>query len=148
MPNKGAVQNMRYEKAIVIKVDGDFASLAAEPSESCEHCVLKELCLGNTEGKLKAINTANAEEGDLVEFEIDILSLNKKLILISSIGLILLFAGALIGYYINPFKINPSLSGGIFALVFSFLTFPLLKGEKFSSKGLYPEIKRIIRREK
>ncbi len=139
---------MRYEKAIVIKVEGSFAHLVAEPSESCEHCVFKELCLGNTEGKLKAINRVNAKEGDLVEFEIDILSLNKKLILLSSVGLILLFVGALIGYYINPFKMNPSLSGGTFALVFSFLTFPILKGKRFSSKGLYPEIKRIIRREK
>lgn len=137
---------MSTETAIVVKIEGDFAHLVPSAPEACEHCTLKNLCIGNTEGKIKAINTVGAEEGDFVEFEVNIGELNKGLIIISFVGLLLLFSGALIGYYLNPFKINPSLSGGLFAIGFSLLTIPLLKGKRFSSRELYPEIKRVIRR--
>lgn len=137
---------MSLETAMVVKVEGEFAYLIPSAPEACEHCTMKELCVGNTEGKIKAINKVGAEEGDFVEFDIDIGKLNKSLIIISFVGLVLLFAGALIGYYLNPFKINPSLSGGLFAIAFSLLALPLLKGKRFSSRELYPEIKRVIRR--
>ena len=140
------IKKAGIETAVVVKIEGEFAHLVPSTPESCDHCALKELCIGNTEGKLKALNPARAREGDFVEFEINVGLLNKRLIIISFLGLTLLFAGALIGYYLNPFKINPSLSGGIFALTFTLFIIPIVKGKRYSSEDLYPVIKRVIRR--
>ncbi len=137
---------MRLEQGVVVKVEGGFAYLVPSLPQGCEHCALKELCIGNSGGKLKALNRPGAKEGDLVEFQINISQLNLNLIILSAVGLLLLLAGALLGYYWNPLGINPSLSGGLFALGFSLLVLPLAKSRRFSSKELYPEIKRVVRR--
>ncbi len=137
---------MKLEQGVVIKVEGEFAYLIPSPSQGCEHCVLKDLCIGNTGGKLRAHNLPGAREGDLVEFQINIARLNVNLILLSAAGLVLLLAGALFGYYVNPLGLNPSLSGGLFALGFSLLVLPLARSRRFSSEELYPEIKRVVRR--
>ncbi len=137
---------MKLEQGVVVKVEGGFAYLVPSLPQGCEHCALKELCIGNSGGKLKALNLPGAREGDLVEFQINISRLNLNLMLLSAAGLLLLLAGGLLGFYINPLGINPSLSGGLFAIGFSLLVFPLARLRRFSSRELYPEIKRVVRR--
>ncbi len=137
---------MRIEKGVVVKREDGFAYIVPSLDADCEHCALKSLCIGNTEGKIKALNQVGAREGDLVEYWIDIGRLNTSLIVLSGVGILLLLGGALFGYYVNPLGMSPSLSGGIFGLAFSSLVILLSKTRKFSSKELYPQIKRVIRR--
>ncbi len=137
---------MKIEQGVVVKKEGEFAYIIPSLNAGCEHCALKDLCIGNTGGKLRAINEVGAREGDLVEYTIDIGLLNVNLILLSGLGLFLLLVGAIFGYYVNPLGINPALSGGVFGIGFSALVLGLSKMRRFSSRELYPQIKRVIRR--
>ncbi len=130
--------------AKVMEVKGQMAVIKPEFTSACEKCEVRSLCLGNKEGTIEALNEIGAKKGDLVEFEVKVEKLNITLILISSIALISLLIGALIGYYWNPLNINCSLSGGIFALLFAAIALFLLKniGRK---KELYPRITRILK---
>ncbi len=137
---------MKIEQGVVVKKEGEFAYIVPSLEAGCEHCALKDLCIGNTSGKLRALDEVGAREGDLVEYTINLGRLNVNLMLLSGLGLILLLVGAIFGYYVNPFGIDPALSGGIFGIGLSALVFGLSKLKRFSSKELYPQIKRVIRR--
>jgi|Deesub1362A_J573_1020465.scaffolds.fasta_scaffold14015_2 positive regulator of sigma E activity len=130
--------------AKVIDVKGQMAVIKPEFTAACEKCEARSLCLGNKEGTIEALNEIGAKKGDTVEFEIKVEKLNVTLILISSIALIALLIGALIGYYWNPLNIDRSLSGGVLALLFAGIALLLLKN-KGRKKELYPRITRILK---
>ncbi len=132
------------ELARVVEVKGKNAVIKPEITATCEKCELKSLCIGNKEGTLLALNEAGAKEGDLVEFEIELTALNLTLMLLAGAGMLALLLGIILGYYLNPFSIDPALSGGLFGLVLASLTLFLLRN-RGKRKELYPRIKRILK---
>ncbi len=132
------------EIARVIEIRGKNAVIKPEFTAGCEKCELKSLCIGNKKGTLLALNEAGAKEGDLVEFEIKLTALNITLMLLAGAGMVALLLGVIVGYYLNPFSIDPALSGGLLGLFLSLITLFLLRN-RGRKKELYPRIKRILK---
>ena len=130
----------------IVDIKDDFLLVQPFRKEVCEHCEIKELCMGNIEGILKVKKPGKkvCAVGDTVEFEVKLDVLNLSLMKISSLGISAILGGALLGYYLNPFKIDVTVSAMLFSFAFITIYMAILIKKKIFWEN-YPMFRKIIK---
>ena len=141
---------MASEEGIVIKCNKTTAMVKTIQSTACESCTEKDICNTTGGGKMmevEAINTANAQLGDLVIVSFDTAQLFALSFLLYVFPIIVMIIGALYGEHIaKNFNGNPSTFSAILGFSFFFIAmgFVKLKDKKARKSGKYrPEIIKI-----
>jgi len=145
---------MATEEGIVIKLEGDTASVRATKTEACEGCSAQSSCHamgGGKEMEINAINDVAAQVGDRVLLSFDTPSLLKATFLLYIVPVIALILGAGVGQTLSkPLDLDPSV--GSCLLAFSFFAiaavFVKSKGNAMGERGDFqPRITRILDRQ-
>ena len=144
---------MATEEGIIIKCDDSTAMVKTIQSTACDSCAEKDICKTTGGGKImevEAINTANAELGDLVVVSFSTSQLFMLSFFLYVFPIIVMIIGALFGEHIaKNFNANPSTFSAIFG--FSFFAVAMgvvkLKDKQARKSGKYrPEIIKIKRK--
>jgi len=140
---------MAIEEGIITRVKEDTALVKTKRTASCEGCSERATCksLGGNEMEVEAVNTANAEMGDLVVVSSKTSELFQLSFLLYVFPIIILILGALLGdHYAKETGGNPSsyAAGMGFCFFFAAIGIVKLKDRKARKTGQYrPEIVRI-----
>ena len=142
---------MATEEGIIIQVNQDTAILKTRQMTACESCSEKETCHSTGGGKkimeVEAVNTVNAQVGDIVMVTFETGRLFMLSFLLYVFPIILMIIGALIGENMaHDFNANPSAVSALvgFAFFFAAMTVVKLMDSKARKTGKYrPEIIKI-----
>ncbi len=136
---------MALETGIVKTVKGNSILVETEPNSGCSSCHAKASCMAGSADKKRSIwikNTLKAEVGDPVTFRIEEKSVIYSSVLLYLFPVIMLIAGLIIGssYHkvLDLDKDISSLSGGIIALVLSFLLIKFVSDRLKNKKTFLP----------
>jgi sigma-E factor negative regulatory protein RseC len=139
------------EMGRVISIEGDgTAIVAVERTEACKTC---RACLTSEDGQLmlaRAINLANAVEGDEVEIIIESKSMLTAAFLIYILPLIFFGLGYVFGWYIPPLfssSISAESSGIFFGFVLcavSFIIIAAIDRKVAKSYHFKPVVRKVV----
>ena len=117
------------EKGKVVRVEGDKAEVLFKRSSACGNCHACGMLKDMSEITVTVENTMGAEPGDTVTVEMPNSSIFKGSLAAYVFPLVMLIAGALLGYYVlaAPLGMLPDLAAAIFALAFTAIAFLALK---------------------
>jgi sigma-E factor negative regulatory protein RseC len=144
---------MASEDGIIIKCNETTAMVKTIQSTACDSCGEKDICKPSGSGKtmeVEAVNTANAQVGDLVVVSFSSGQLFKLSFFLYVFPIIVMIIGALLGEHIaKNFHGNPSTFAAIFGFSFFFVAMGVvkLKDKQARKTGKYrPEIIKVKRK--
>jgi len=121
--------NKAVEKGKVVRVEGDMAYVLFKRSSACGKCQACGMLKDMSEITIPVKNIIDAEEGDIVTMEMPGKTIVKGSLAAYIFPLIMLIAGALLGYYIfgDIIGLSRDLSAAIFGLGLTVIAFIVLR---------------------